>query len=168
VGGRRSHDNTAQRAGRATRARKARRRRATPPKRTSTPCASSANVPPRPGKRPVRSHRWHTSSASGRSRSASGSARPTSTRVDPGVTSSEAAPIRDRVREPGAPPSERDPHVEPRRSSRPQRPPATSLARPRGTPGAPPSPSAAGSRDPHTDVEAASGQPSARAAGTQS
>jgi len=54
----------------------------------------------------------------------------------PGVTSSEAARIRDRVREPGAPPSERDPHVEPRRSSRLRRPPATSLARPRGTPGA--------------------------------
>jgi hypothetical protein len=35
----------------------------------------------------------------------SGSARPTSTRVDPGVTSSEAARIRDRVRETGAPPS---------------------------------------------------------------
>jgi len=72
VGGRRSHDNTAPRAGRATRAQKARRRRATPPKRTSTPCASSANVPPRPGKRPVRSHRWRGSSASGRSRTGVG------------------------------------------------------------------------------------------------
>jgi len=143
------------------RARKAHRRVATPLHRKSTPRASSANVPPRPGKRPVRSPGWHTSSASGRSRSA----RPTSTRVDPGVTSSEAARIRDRVREPGAPPSERDPHVEPRLSSRPQRPPATSLARPRGTPGAAPSPSAARSGDPHTDFEARSRQPSARGRG---
>jgi len=54
------------------RARKARRPRATPPERTSTPCASSANVPPRPGKRPVRSPGWHTSSASERSRSGVG------------------------------------------------------------------------------------------------
>jgi len=72
VGERRSHDNTAQRAGRATRARKVRRRVVTPPERTSTPCASSANVPPRPGRRPVRSPRWHTSSASGRSRTGVG------------------------------------------------------------------------------------------------
>jgi len=99
MGGRRSHDNTAQRAGRATGARKARRRVATPPHRKSKPCASSANLPPRPGKRPVRSPGWHTSSASGRSRSASGSARRTSTRVDPGVTSSEAARIRELERE---------------------------------------------------------------------
>jgi len=96
-GGGRSHDNTAGREGRATRARTARRRRATPPERTSTPCASSANVPPRPGKRPVRSHRWHTA----RLRGGVGPERverPTSTRVDPGVTSSETARIRDRVR----------------------------------------------------------------------
>jgi len=86
--------------------------------------------------------------------------RPTSTRVDPGVTSSETARIRDREREPGAPSSERDPDVRPRRSSRPQRAPATSLARFRA-PGAPPSPSAARSGDPHTDFEAASRHPSA-------
>jgi len=72
LGGGRSHDNTAERAGRATRARKARRRRATPPERTSTPCASSANVPPRARRRPMRSHRWRGRSASGRSRSGVG------------------------------------------------------------------------------------------------
>jgi len=97
VGGGRSHDNTAERAGRATRARTARRRRATPPERTSTPCASSANVPPRPRRRPVRSHRWHTARLRG------GVAlewveRRTSTKLDPGVTSSETARIRDRER----------------------------------------------------------------------
>jgi len=70
-------------------------------------------------------------------------------------------------REPGAPPDERDPDVEPRRSSRPQRAPATSLARFRA-PGAPPRPSAARSGDPHTDFEAASRHPSARRAGTRS
>jgi len=80
------------------------------------------------------------------------------------VTSRKAARIRDRLREPGAPPSERDPDVEPRSSSRPQRPPATSLARFRA-PGAPPSPSAARSGDPHTDFEARSRHPSARERG---
>jgi len=93
--------------------------------------------------------------------------RRTSTKLEPGVTSSEAARIRDRESEPGAPPSERDPDVEPRRSSWPERPPATSLA-PFRAPGAPPSPSAARSGDPHTDFEAASRHPSARGAGTQS
>jgi hypothetical protein len=68
LGGGRCHDNPLQRAVPATRARKTRRRRATAPERTSTPCASSANVPPRLGRRPVRSHRWRGSSASGRSR----------------------------------------------------------------------------------------------------
>jgi len=67
-------------------------------------------------------------------------------------------------RESGAPPDERDPDVTPRRSSRPQRPLATSLARFRA-PGAPPSPSAARSGDPHTDDEAASRHPSARGRG---
>jgi transposase len=87
----------------------------------------------------------------------------------PGVTSSEAARIRDRVREPGAPPSERDPHVKPRLSSR-----RSSTARnvPR-----PPSRYTGGSAEPicrtlqvtpHTYYEARSRQPSARAAGTQS
>jgi len=93
--------------------------------------------------------------------------RRTSTRVDPGVTSRKTARIRDRAREPGAPPSERDPDVTPRRSSRAQRAPATSLAR-FTAPGAPPSPSAARSGDPHTDFEAASRHPSARGAGTRS
>jgi len=72
LGGGRSHDNTPQRAGPATGARKVRRRRATPPERTSTPCASSANSPSRPGKMPERSPGWHTSSASGRSRTGVG------------------------------------------------------------------------------------------------
>jgi len=92
--------------------------------------------------------------------------RPTSAKLDPGVTSSEAARIRDRVREPGAPPSERDPHVEPRLSSRPRRPPATSLARPRGTPGARSRAHLPHAQvTPHTDDEAASRHPSARERG---
>jgi len=71
LGGGRSHDNTHERTGPATGTRTARRRRATPPERTSTPYASSASLPPRPGRRPVTSHRWRGSSASGRSQSRS-------------------------------------------------------------------------------------------------
>jgi len=168
VGGGRSHDNTAQSSGTGN-------ARANGPSSPSDTAGENEHAVRLVGQRAAESEteageisRVAHQLGSGAESHRSGSARPTSTKLDPGVTSDETARIRDRMREPGAPPSERDPHVKPRRSSRPQRPPATSLARPRGTPGAPPSPSAARSGDPHTDVEAASRQPSARAAGTQS
>jgi len=98
VGGRRSHDNTAQSSGTSN----ARAKGPSSPSDTAGEKEHAVRLvrqlAAETGKEAGEISRVAHQLGFGAESVRSGSARPTSTRVDPGVTSSEAARIRDRVR----------------------------------------------------------------------